>query len=256
MVKYTVKQLAKIAGVSVRTLHLYDRLGLLKPSLRTEAKYRLYGEKELLRLQQVLLYKELDFPLEEIRRILDDPKFDLFEAFAIHKAALQTRKNRLETLLQTIDKTMLDLKNKNMLNHEDLYEGLSKETAGTYRKAAIDAYGEDAINNAEQHLLKMGKRNFEQLKAEQQEIAAAIMAKMHLSPESVSVQALIFRHYENIRQFWGTAHSDDPQAEAYKGLGELYLTDERYTTIDGKSNLAYAQFLSKAMTYFVENQLQ
>lgn len=143
-----------------------------------------------------------------------------------------------------------------MLNHEDLYEGLSKETAGTYRKAAIDAYGEETINNAEQHLLKMGKRNFEQLKAQQQEIAAAIMAKMHLSPESVSVQALILRHYENIRQFWGTAHSEDPQAEAYKGLGELYLTDERYTTIDGKSNLAYAQFLSKAMTYFVENQLQ
>ena len=77
MENYSVKKLSDLAGVSVRTLHLYDEIGLLKPSVRTSAGYRLYGERELLRLQQVLFYKELDFSLQEIAAILDHPEFDV-----------------------------------------------------------------------------------------------------------------------------------------------------------------------------------
>jgi DNA-binding transcriptional MerR regulator len=75
MDNYSVKRLSDLAGVSVRTLHLYDEIGLLKPSIRTDAGYRIYGEKELLRLQQILFYKELDFSLQEIAAILDHPEF-------------------------------------------------------------------------------------------------------------------------------------------------------------------------------------
>ena len=101
MIQYSVKQLAQLAGISVRTLHLYDQLGLLKPNIRTVARYRLYGEKELLRLQQILFYKELDFPLQEIGKILDDPDFDLVEALLSHKNALEIRRDRIGTLLTT-----------------------------------------------------------------------------------------------------------------------------------------------------------
>lgn len=80
MKEYSVKGLSKIAGVSVRTLHHYDKIGLLKPAIRTEARYRLYGENELLKLQQILFYKELDFSLNEIINILNDPDFDLMKA--------------------------------------------------------------------------------------------------------------------------------------------------------------------------------
>ncbi len=112
---YSVKKLAKLAGVSVRTLHHYDQLGLLKPSLRTEARYRLYGEKELLRLQQILLYKELDFSLQEIGDILDKADFDLLEALQSHKTALQSRRDRLGVLLTTIDKTIQKLKGEELI---------------------------------------------------------------------------------------------------------------------------------------------
>ncbi|WP_343702573.1 MerR family transcriptional regulator [Chitinophaga sp.] len=95
MDNYSVKKLARLAGVSVRTLHLYDKMGLLEPSVRTQARYRLYGEKELLRLQQILFYRELDFPLKEIRDILDDPTFDLAQALEGHKKALQARQERI-----------------------------------------------------------------------------------------------------------------------------------------------------------------
>src|SRR5688500_17485670 len=91
MERYSVKRLAALAGVSVRTLHLYDEIGLLKPSIRTEKKYRLYGRAELLRLQQILFYKEMDIPLKEIADILDDPQFDLLTALENHKKALKQK---------------------------------------------------------------------------------------------------------------------------------------------------------------------
>src|SRR5262245_51773378 len=143
--RYSVRQLARLAGVSVRTLHVYDKLDLLKPSERTDAGYRHYGEAELLRLQQILFYKELDIPLKNIAEILDEPGFDLIEALAGHKRALLGRRDRINTLLNTIDATIDHLKNRTMSNFEKLYEGMRREQAAALRQEAIDNWGEDAI---------------------------------------------------------------------------------------------------------------
>src|SRR5512140_2485562 len=101
---YAVKQLAKMAGVSVRTLHHYDQIGLFKPSARTTAGYRQYGEKDLLRLQQILFFRELDFSLSEIKKILDRPGFDQTAALVNHRTLLRERVQRLHRLVKTIDK--------------------------------------------------------------------------------------------------------------------------------------------------------
>lgn len=257
MTSYSVQKMAKLAGVSIRTLHLYDQIGLLKPSIRTEARYRLYGEKELLRLQQILFYKELDFPLKEIQAILDNPDFDLVEALLSHKVSLQTRQNRINTLLETIDKTVNHLKTgKIMLKPEELYEGLAKETAETYRTEASKKYGEDVVQQSEKALGNLTKEQFEALKAELKENASALFALKNEYPTNAQVQRLIARHYEMIRIFWGTSDSSDKQAEAYKGLGQLYVNDERFTIIGGQSQPEYALFLSQAMAYFADNHLK
>ncbi len=254
---YSVQKMAKLAGVSVRTLHLYDQMGLLKPSIRTEARYRLYGEKELLRLQQILFYKELDFPLKEIQAILDNPDFDLVEALLSHKVSLQAQQDRISTLLETIDKTVNHLKTGTiMLKPEELYEGLAKETAEVYRAEASKKYGEDVVAHSEKALGKMTKEQFETLKTELKENASALFVLREEDPTSEKVQKLIARHYEMIRIFWGTSGASDKQAEAYKGLGQLYLNDERFTIIDGQAQPEYALFLSKAMAYFVDNHLK
>lgn len=249
MERYTVKQLASLAGVSVRTLHLYDEMGLLKPSIRTEKKYRLYGKAEAFRLQQILFYKELGMPLKDIAAILDDPDFDPVKSLEDHKKTLLQKQDQLTTLLQTIDKTIDHLKNETMLSVEELYEGMPKEQATAWREEATKKWG-DAVNRSENHLRKKSKEEFEQLKQASDQNRHRLLSLIQEDPAGEKVQAAIAEHYELIREFWGTAGLPDKQAEAYAGLGDLYTSDERYTTVDGKPNPGFAQFMSIAMKYF------
>lgn len=253
---YSVRKLSKLAGVSVRTLHHYDQIGLLQPSTRTEAGYRLYTEKELLRLQQILFYKELDFPLQEIRDILDDPDFDLVQALKSHKKALQCRRDRIATLLVTIDKTIVKLKSNAMLNDEELYEGLPKEKAAAYKKEAQEKWGKDAVEKSENYLRQLSKQELGSLKADFERLGKKLASMVNEDPASPGVQEEVARHYAMIRQFWGTATSSDSQAEAYKGLGEMYVSDERYTTIDGNPHPEFASFMCKAMQHFADTRLK
>lgn len=253
---YPVKKLARLAGVSVRTLHLYDELGLLKPHSRTGAGYRLYGEQELLRLQQILFYRELDVPLQQIGEIIDDPEFDVVTALHRHKKELQERRNRIGVLLKTLDKTIDALKQKTMLNHDELYEGLPKEKAKAWREEAVAKFGKETVEKSESALRKLSKADYQQLGADQKAITDRLFELQNEDPESAAVQEEIARHYKNIRRFWGTANEPDKQAEAYAGLGQLYVNDERYTMRDEKPQPAFAQFLAKAMAYFAETQLK
>jgi DNA-binding transcriptional MerR regulator len=253
---YSVKQIARLAGVSVRTLHLYDQIGLLKPSVRTQANYRQYGEPELLRLQQILFYRELDLPLKEIAEILNDPDFDLISALAGHRKALLKRRDRLNTLLKTIDKTIINLKNKTMNNAEELYEGMPKEQAAAWRKEAMDKWGEDVVLRSEKALLEMDKLDIEKLKAEQKDITQKLRSLVDKDPESNEVQEQIARHYANIRGFWGADDPTDLKPETYKGLADLYVTDERYASTDGQPDPEYAGFMHRGMLYFANNKLK
>ncbi|MEO6306134.1 MAG: MerR family transcriptional regulator, partial [Bacteroidia bacterium] len=158
MDKISVNKLAKLAGVSVRTLHHYDKIGLLKPSVRTDSNYRYYGKEELLRLQQILFYKELDLSLTQIAEILDDPGFDTINALHSHKQEMQKRKDRFEQLLLTIDKTIINLKNKTeKMNYEEMYKGFGKEKAEAYKKEAIEKWGKDTVADSEKKILAMDK---------------------------------------------------------------------------------------------------
>lgn len=257
MKKYGVKAVAKLSHVSVRTLHYYDKIGLLKPFNRTEAGYRYYSEQELLRLQQILFYKELDFSLKEIGELLNDSNFNLMKALKSHKKELLVRKNRLSTLLKTIDRTIHHLKKeKTMSKPEDLYKGLSKEFGTTYRQEVNKKYGQAILQQSEQELLKLGKNGFRQLKIEFEELRKALFALHQEKPESERIQQLIAQHYKLIRIFWGTSNSKNKQGEAYDGLGQLYVSDERYLAIKGEPQPTYVLFMQKAMRYFVDNQLK
>lgn len=251
MKQYSVKKLAKSAGVSVRTLHHYDQIGLLKPTIRTRAGYRLYGEAELLRLQQILFYKELDFELKAIGQLLDSPDFDLIEALKGQKRLLLSRRKRIDQLVATLEKTMFHFKNKTMMSPEELYEGLPKEQAATWRREAKERWPEQ-VAHGERELMKMGKAAFEALQRGFKQNIERLATMSLQAPESPDVQAEIANHYQYILRFWGQA-SD--AAEAYRGLGDLYANDPRYMQVDGVSAAKFGSFLQRAIHHYVDTQL-
>ncbi|PST83389.1 MerR family transcriptional regulator [Pedobacter yulinensis] len=253
--QYTVRQVSRLSGVSVRTLHLYDGNGLLKPALRSPSGYRLYGSAQLLRLQQILFYRELDVPLKAIARILDEPGFDLVAALNGHRKALSAKRARLGTLLKNIDNTIYKLKSKTMLSPEELYDGMPHDEAAAYRKGAVAAYGAEVVAHAERHLEKLSKDELKLLVARQKSLAAELSRLKHKDPADIQVQDLVEVHYHNTRQLWGTAGAADKQAEAYEGLGQLYLNDERFTLEQGGSDPAFRSFLSRAISIFVHTRL-
>jgi DNA-binding transcriptional MerR regulator len=253
MNNYSVKKLAKLAGVSVRTLHLYDKIGLLKPSVRTEARYRLYGEKELLRLQQILFYRELDFPLKDICTILDNPAFDIMQALEGHRKALLANIERLNTLVGSIDKTLLTLKNKTMLQVEDLYEGIPQDKAEAWRAEAMTKWGKETILEAENNMRSLSKEEMNSLKTELNDISEKLTALMNGDPGNPEVQQLIARRYQIILRFTGGQIKQGKLAYL-RGLGELYVADNRYTPVNGMPSMELALFMKAATDIYVESQ--
>ena len=134
---FSVKQLSKLAGITPRTLHYYDEIGLLKPSEVGANGYRYYGDESLLQLQQILLYRELDFPLEEIKQITTRPGFDVLSALESHKTHLRRRIAHLERLVTTVDDTLQHLKGKKEMSQKQLFEPFSEEQQAEYEKEAM-----------------------------------------------------------------------------------------------------------------------
>ena len=157
-----------------------------------------------MKLQQILFYKELEFPLKEITDILDDPDFDLIMALEEHKRALISKQRRISRMLITIDKTVEKLKSKTMLTHEELYSGFTSEKAKQIRSAAVEKYGKAKIETSENFLKKLSKEQLQQLKAEQKEVVQNLFNLRTEDPESDKVQVQVARHYMNTRKFWET----------------------------------------------------
>jgi DNA-binding transcriptional MerR regulator len=247
---YAVKELAKMAGVSVRTLHHYDHLGLLKPSSRTAAGYRLYGQKDLLRLQQILFYRELDFPLSEIKKILDRPGFRLTKALESHRTMLQERAERLARLLKTIDKTIQKLQEENVgMTDEELYEGFSKEQIEGYRREVSERYDPKIVAESEQRVRKMSKEQWKAIKQAGDEIPRRLAGLMDRQPGDGEVQKAIALHYQWIGNFYTAS------AEIYRGLGTLYTQDPRFRANYDKHRAGLADFMKAAMEYYCDHTL-
>src|SRR5438552_2589890 len=129
---YTVKQLSDLAGVSVRTLHYYDEIGLLRPSSVGANGYRRYDDAAVLRLQQILFYREMGLELLQIRDILDAPDFDLLAALQAHRAALEAKIGRLQALVGTVDSTIMHLTGEVDVSKKELFKGFSEKKQKQY----------------------------------------------------------------------------------------------------------------------------
>jgi DNA-binding transcriptional MerR regulator len=247
---YTVGQLARMAGVSVRTLHHYDQIGLLEPSARTEAGYRLYGEPELLRLQQILFFKELDMPLDEVRQILDDPEFDQIAALEHHRQLLHRRTERLTRLLKTIDRTIDRLTEDDMtLTDQDLYKGFTTEQIERYKREAREMYDPALVQESERRVKKMSRAEWKAVGAEGEAVTTGLAALADREPGDEEVQKLIARHHAWIENFFPCS------AEVYRGLGQGYVEHPEFRAFYEKYRPGLAGFLSAAMNHYADQVL-
>ena len=142
---YTVTKLAKISNVSVRTLHWYDEIGLLKPAYHGANGYRYYEEEQLLILQQILFFRELGFELKQIASVLKRSDFDRISALSSHRKVLKKNVERTKKLIKTIDKTIEHLKGIKKMKDDEIYYGFSKEKQAEYEKQIIERFGEQVM---------------------------------------------------------------------------------------------------------------
>lgn len=247
---YTIQQLANLAGVTVRTLHHYDHVGLLRPSSRTAAGYRLYAESDLLRLQQILFFRELDFPLSEIQRILDDADFDPIEALLSHRRMLQERTARLALLTKTIDKTIAKLTEETMtLTDAELYEGFSQEQIESYKREVQERYDPELVAESNRRVSKMSKAQWKAIGADGEAVTRRMAELMGRDPGDAEVQQTMARHHAWIKNFYPCS------AEVYRGLGELYTSDERFRAFYEAYAPNLADFMQAAMNVYADKKL-
>jgi DNA-binding transcriptional MerR regulator len=247
--KYTIKQLATMAGISVRTLHYYDEIGLLKPSTIHINGYRYYGEKELMTLQQILFFRELDFSLEKIKRIMQSPQYNHIAALEDQKKFLELKKDRVDRMITTITNTINTMKGGEDMSNNDKFSAFSDPTYQKYIDEVEQRWGNtNAYKQSMERVGKMSKADLEKVKAEAGDITSQIALLMTegYAAESTEVQEQIDRFYQHLHHFY------DPNYEMFRGLGQMYVDDPRFTATYEKIAPGLAEFKRDAMAFYAD----
>lgn len=247
---YTVKKLAKIAGISVRALHYYDEVGLLKPAMVQENGYRVYEERELLLLQQILFFRELDFSIEDIKRIISAPTFDVRQALRDQRALIELKRKRLAGLIKTIDSTIQKLDKPIPMNDQDmqeLYDTFGEDTIKKYADEVKQKWGNTAAyKQSMERASKMTKEDYEKYKHDSDVFMKRVAATMDKGATSPEFQALIAEHFASLSTWY------EPNFEMYRGLAKMYLDDPRFTAYYENYREGLARVFSEGMMYFID----
>lgn len=245
---YTVQQLAKLAGVSVRALHFYDKIGLLKPSFIKSNGYRYYEEKELIQLQQILFFRELEFSLQEIKEILLSPHFNTLEALQEQKKMLELKKNRLDNILKTIHNTIHSMKKKKRIQEKQLFGSLSAKKLDAYKKEAKERWGHtDAYKQSQERLKDWAPDDYKRVQEEGGQILNAIVKSMDKGSHAKEVQKEIEKYHRHIGTFYDCSH------EMFRCLGNMYSEDSRFAAFYENIHEGLADFMTQAINYYCDN---
>ncbi len=244
--RYTVQQLADLAGITVRTLHHYDEIGLLTPE-RQGNNYRTYGESELLRLQQILFYRELDVPLEQIASLIDAPGFDLQTSLKAHREQISKKQLRFAGLLGTIDKTLLKLSGKKELTDDELFESFWQKHETEYVPEAEARWGHtDAYKQSLERTKHLTKEDYKRMAKDADIFMKELATCIDSGPKSEKAQAMIAQHYTSLGTFY------DPSPALYRGLGQMYVEDPRFRAYYEKYDVRLPEFMRDAMHHYCQ----
>jgi MerR family transcriptional regulator, thiopeptide resistance regulator len=242
---YTVSEAATLAHVSVRTLHHYDEIGLVRPARRSQAGYRLYERCDLERLQQALLFRELGFTLEEIREALDDPGFDRAEALLMQRELLAEKTAHLDSMIASIDKA-IDASQKGIaMDAKDMFEVFGDEDPTQYEDEARERWGDtDAYKESARRTKRYTKQDWQRFKDEAEAIGLATAALMDegVAPDDTRATDLAEQARLQIDTwFYPCSH------QMHAKLAEMYLADPRFTATYEKIHAGMARYWHDAI---------
>ena len=241
--RYSIGSLSKLSGVSIRALHHYDKLGLLRPSEVAQSGYRYYDDAAIEKLWQILFFRELDFPLNEIAQILTSPAFDRDRALAEHRNLLMQKRERLDRLITLVSNAMkgetnMEFKPFDTSEIDSLRNQYAEEAKA--RWGETEAYRESAWRTA-----KYSAEDFARIQEQSNDLFREFAALVGASPSDERVQALVKR--------WQTLISESYyfcSDEILEGLGQMYVADERFTKNLDQFGAGTAQFMSDAIAAY------
>ena len=251
---YTVKQLSELSGVTVRTLHFYEEIGLLKPAYYGANGYRYYEEKELLLLQQILFFKELGFSLKQIQKVIGRSDFDQLAALHSHKKALNQEWGKIGKLMETVDKTIKHLKGKKKMKDQEIFDGFGISQVLQANLAAEEIVAKSAKNPTKSvaDVEKRGKAFYENITKTTHALFKELVfcIEQGKDPASVEVQRIIKKHHAFVEEH------QKATIEVYKAMSELYEDHPEFRKQLDPFHPQLAAFMAKAMRLFADRELK
>ena len=248
--EYKVSELANLAGVTPRALRYYDRIGLLKPLYVDENGYRFYGKQEVDKLQQILLFRELEVPLDEIRIILGSDDFDRDSSLKRHLKELYNKKDRVDILIKNVEKTIAAMKGETEMSDKEKFKGFTKEmiiqNEKKYGKAVREKYGDEVVDSSNEALTGMSKYDYMKLNRITEEFNKTLIEAVETGdPSGTIAQMACSLHKDWLGFFWADYNKD-----AHLGLSEMYVADERFKKHYDSIVPGGAEFLRDALAVF------
>ena len=248
---YTVQQLAKLAGITSRTLRYYDEIDLLKPAGTSPAGYRLYGRDEVDRLQQILFYRELGVDLKKIKQFLAMPSFNELEALKEHRASLLARREQLELLISNVEKTIAAKEGKLTMTDKEKFEGFKRkmieENEEKYGAEIRAKYGAEAVDRSNELLKNMTMEQYE----EWQQLSADVLATLKAAMATNDPAGELGQKAADLHRQWLNFTWNHYDKEAHAGLARMYVDDPRFTAYyDDQVQPWAAEFLRDAVLIY------
>lgn len=243
-----VKEVADLVGISVRTLHHYDNIGLLIPEKTSESGYRLYSYKDLETLQQILFYRELGFSLKKIKEIIQSPSFDREVALIEQRQMLYEKRRQLDQMIMTINKTIKHTKGEIHMTHKEKFEGFNF-SQNPFEQEARERWGDETIDKSNEKLKNMSKEEQKTLEEKMNAIYRKLATFRQSSPASDGAQEAIKKWHDFLNNNFNYHYS----LEAFKQLGQMYVEDERFTKNIDKFGEGLSKFMCEAMAIYADS---
>lgn len=251
--KYSIRELSNLAGVSARTLRYYDEIGLLKPLCVNEAGYRFYGEKEVALLQQILFYRERGFDLKRIQKILYQDNFDIIKALEEHLLELEEQREYTNSLIRTVKQTILSMKGEYEMSDKEKFEAFKqrmvKDNEEKYGAEIRQKYGDEEIDASNKKILNMSQKDWERFENLETEIRERLKEGVlsGITPESKEAKEIVLLHKEWLGMTWKKYTK-----EAHKAIAATYISDKRFRMYYDKEVEGCANLLEQAVRYWVD----